>query len=467
MRQRIIPEIQPTWKQHLAWERLKDAVTEFITFGGGGGGGKSWLGCEWVIVWSIMYPGTKYFIGRQELKEIRQSTIPTLYKVLTHHGLKGEDIFRFNGQDNYFQFHNGSRVDLLELRYYPSDPLYERFGSLEYTSGWIEEAGEVDEMAFEMISSRTGRCMNDKYNLLGKTLLTCNPKKNFLYYNFYKPWKDKALPPNKAFIQALVDDNQYGESGYKAKLQNLKGAARERILLGKWEYENDPAALIDFNSIIDVFSNAHINEGTGYITVDVARFGDDSSVIGVWKGFRVKLHKYKGLATDQVAAKVKEHQQINQVPNSRVCIDADGIGGGVADHLKGCRQFMNGSRPLPAPVNPARDQQGNKLPENYQNLKSQTSFRMSDRINAGGVYVEIILTSEMKNDTSEAKEKELLIEEMEQVKQKDVDGEGKKAVVQKDEVKKVLGRSPDYWDTIHMREYFELKPPITSVGMKY
>jgi len=36
-----------------------------------------------------------------------------------------------------------SKIDLLDLSEAPSDPLFERFGSTEYTGGWIEEAGEI------------------------------------------------------------------------------------------------------------------------------------------------------------------------------------------------------------------------------------------------------------------------------------------------------------------------------------
>ncbi len=50
----------------------------------------------------------------------------------------------------------------------------------------------------------------------------------------------------------------------------------------------------------------------------------------------------------------------------------------------------------------------------------------------------------------------MIIEEMEQVKQKELDSDLKKGVVPKKKVKEVLGRSPDFWDTIMMREWFEL-----------
>lgn len=445
------PTISPNRKQHEAWQRLKDNTTEFIVFGGAAGGGKSWLGCEWILTSCYFYPGTKYFIGREELKSIRESTFQTWYKVLAYHGIKADSLFRYNGQDYYFQFHNGSRVDLKELKFYPSDPLFERFGSLEYTAGWIEEAGEVQGAAFDMISSRTGRWHNDKYNLLGKTLLTCNPKKNFLYYDFYRPHKEKRLPDKKAFIQAFVDDNDKGESGYKEKLQNLKGAARARLLLGDWEYDTDPATLIEYDSILDCFTNQHVNGEAKYLTIDVARFGQDNTVFGIWKGHRVKLIKKHGIDVPKVAEIARDLQNRYGIQNSHTIADEDGVGGGVVDILK-CKGFMNNSRPLPNPLKPEVDDKGNPKPENYDNLKSQCAFRMADRINNGGIFIEEF----------PYEDKETIIEEMEQVKDKDPDVQAKKGVVPKDKVKEVLGRSPDYWDTIMMREYFDLKPQVKA-----
>lgn len=440
------PTITPSRKQHAAWEKLRDKTTEFILYGGAAGGGKSWLGCEWLLTNCFFFPGTKYFIGREQLKDIRESTFQTWYKVLSYHGIKADSLFKFNGQDYYFQFYNGSRIDLKELRYYPSDPMYERFGSLEYTAGWIEEAGEVADLAYQIISSRTGRWYNDKYGLLGKTLITCNPKKNFLYSDFYKPWKEGILPQNKAFIKALVGDNDKGESGYEAKLQNLVGVQRQRLLLGDWEYADDDSALIEFDRIMDCFTNDHLNGDKQYITADIARFGEDKTVIGHWKGWRVKLYKYQGLSVTETAEKIKVMQAVNGISNGDTLVDSDGVGGGVMDILK-CRGFINNARPLPNPAKPERNKEGTALPENYDNLKSQCSYRMADRINRGGLFIEEV----------EPEIKEMIIAEMEQVKQKAVDSDKKLGVIPKDKVKEVLKRSPDFWDTIMMREYFELK----------
>lgn len=442
----LTPTITPNKKQHQAWGKLKDETTEFVVFGGAAGGGKSWLGCEWLLTSSFFYPGTKYFIGREGLGDIKESTLITFYKVLSYHGIKAGSLFKYNGQDHYLQFHNGSRIDLVELKHYPSDPMFERLGSMEFTSGWIEEGGEIHDGAAAMISSRTGRVMNDKYGLLGKTLITCNPKKNFLYYDYYKPWKDGKLPGNKAFIQSFVDDNDKGETGYKQKLENLTGVAKQRLLFGNWEYDEDPATLIDYEKIIDCFSNTHVNGTGGFITADIARFGADKTVIGVWTGHRVRLYGFSGLSISESASKIQDFRQRFGVGLSSVIVDEDGVGGGVVDILK-CKGFVNNSTPLPNPGVPRTDEKGHIKPENYDNLKSQCYFRLADRINSGGLYIQC-----------EPEVKETIIEELEQVKQKDVDSDKKKGVMPKDKVKEVLGRSPDYSDTLMMREVFDLQP---------
>lgn len=47
-------------------------------------------------------------------------------------------------------------------------------------------------------------------------------------------------------------------------------------------------------------------------------------------------------------------------------------------------------------------------------------------------------------------------EELEQVKSRDNDKDGKIRLIRKEDIKEFLGRSPDLSDTIMMREYFEL-----------
>jgi hypothetical protein len=68
------------------------------------------------------------------------------------------------------------------------------------------------------------------------------------------------------------------------------------------------------------------------LSVDVARFGDDQTVVGTRQGRKARiLAKYRGLDTVQVAERVIKFMEKEQ-PDATI-IDADGIGAGVVDHI--------------------------------------------------------------------------------------------------------------------------------------
>lgn len=424
-------------KQQSALKILTDKSTVELIYGGAAGGAKSWTGCTWLQFMCECYPETKWFIGREELKRLRESTFITFYKTANHYGIHD---FKYNGQDHYFQFDNGSRIDLLDLKYLPGDPLYERYGSTEYTGGWIEEGGEVDFGAYDTLKSRVGRHLNDRYGLVRKLFVTCNPKKNWLYQYFWKPFLSGSLLPNQKFLQAFVDDNPFQESGYKEALESIKDPIkRARLLEGLWEYDDDPSQLIDFDAITDIFNNAQLAGGEGFITADIARFGADRTVIIRWNGWiaeAIRIIDSSGI--DAVADEIREMMKEYRIRISNVVVDDDGVGGGVKDILR-CRGFVNNSRAIEV---------FNRGKEQFRNLKSQCYFYFATRVNERGVWVK----------SRVEKIRTMLVEELEQVKQKEVDSDKPKEIVAKEDVKKILGRSPDISDALMMREYFELQP---------
>lgn len=89
----------------------------------------------------------------------------------------------------------------------------------------------------------------------------------------------------------------------------------------------------------DIVANARTYKAEGYaslpkiLSVDVARFGDDQTVVGARQGRLGRiLAKYRGLDTVQVAERVIEFMG-KEKPDG-VVIDGDGIGAGVVDQLK-------------------------------------------------------------------------------------------------------------------------------------
>lgn len=453
----MLLEYDPNPKQKEACRKWADNITEEIVFGGNKGGGKSNLGATCIFHDALVYPETRYFIARQTLKDLRLYTLPTIYETFSLWKIKFDDYAKFNGQDNYFQLKNGSLVQLLECAFMPSDPLYERFGSMQWTRGWGEEVGEWSELAYTNLKLGIGRWKNDQYGLLRKFLMTCNPKKNFIKYNFVDRFKAGTLPANKAYISASVYDNKHRQKDYEKVLEQLTGTARQRLLLGNWDYDSDEDCLMQGEKILDLYTNVHVTEGgTKYITADVGRFGKDKTVIWVWEGFRViRVIVLEKKSTVEVSDEIKRLCSIYQVPMSNVCVDDDGVGGGVVDNLPGCVGFVNNSTPLPN-IQDTRK-------ENFDNLKSQCYYSLAERINAGGVYINFDLGSIQGQDGKTIRQ--LLNEDLEQVRQKEVDSDKKKGVMPKDKVKEILGRSPDYSDGMMMREVFELRTSYTWTAM--
>lgn len=431
-------------KQEEALYILTDNETRELGYGGGAGGAKSWTGAGWLAFMCICFPDTRWFIGREELKRITESTLITFFKVCRAYGIKG---WKYNGQLHYIQFENGSRIDLLDLKYLPSDPLYERYGSTEYTGGWIEEGGEVHFGAYDTLKTRIGRHNNDKYGILGKLLVTLNPKKNWCHQTFWKPFKAGLLPKAIKFLQSLVTDNPYIDSGYIEQLKAIKDKVRkQRLLYGNFDYDDDDNALMTYDAITDIFSNAFIEEGEGFITGDIARFGKDRSVIFVWRGWKViEIHVLFHKKTTETAAYIEQLRLKHSIPISRIIVDEDGVGGGVVDML-GCNGFVNNSSPLPNPVDQSK--------ENYRSLKAQCAYILADFIEDRKIYT-ICEDPEMK---------EHIIEELEQIKRKEPDSDKKLDIVSKDVVKSLIGRSPDYGDNYIMRMWFEIGFIFVPVG---
>jgi hypothetical protein len=182
--------------------------------------------------------------------------------------------------------------------------------------------------------------------------------------------------------------------------------------------------------------------------VDVARFGDDKTVIIQWIDFHIeKIYVLEKKSTRITANTIKAISYHERIPKGNIVIDDDGLGGGVVDHVSGSKGFVNNSRAV------ERKQVQSKtyhLPstQNFANLKTQCYFLLSEYLNEGRMscYKEI-----------NGKDKEKLIADLQQIKVKDYDKDTKVRIISKEEIKESLGRSPDYSDAMMMRLYFELK----------
>lgn len=446
----IIINFAPFKKQWKALQFLLDDSTTEILYGGAGGGGKSYLGCAWLVMMCNKWPQSRWLMGRSKLKSLKETTLKTFFQVCRDFNIKGDGVhYTYNQQSNSILFSNGSEIILKDLFYYPSDPDFDSLGSLEIAGAFIDEVAQVTQKAVEIVKSRMGKRYEDGTEIKPKLFMSCNPNKGFAYKEFYKKSKDGNMEPGKVFVPALSTDNPHLSKGRLQSLQNLKGIDRKRLLLGLWEYEQDESCLMDYDNIVSLTTNHHIinKDATGritstkthdnrelkdrYITCDPARLGKDKTVIWVWHGLNAyKKHVLKGYTTDLVAAFIKGLESAENVPRTNVIVDSDGVGGGVVDQLKGCVSFVNGGRPFNN--------------ENYMNLKAQCYYKLAEVINDK----DLLISAELEDN-----EDDTIREELEQVKAKNMDKDGRKELIGKEEVKSVLGRSPDYSDSLMLRMF--------------
>jgi len=435
MARQIKYNFKPLTRQSEALKFLSvDSDVETILYGGAAGGGKTMLGCMWQILRRLKYPGTRSLIGRAKLDTLKKTTMNTFFQVAQQIGLKAGEDFAYNQQSHIIKFSNGSEIILADLFLYPADPQMTDLGGLELTDVFIDEATEITEKAYSIVSSRIRYKLNE-FGLKPKILLTCNPSKGWIYNQFYLPYKNQNLPEHRAFVQALPGDNLYLPDSYVTSLTRLPEADRKRLLEGDWEFDNSSDRLYMYDELMRCFREP-MNVGEGYITADIARLGKDRTVLCVWKGLScIDIVVLRQKRQDEVKAEIQRLMNQHGIRLSNVLADADGVGGGLVDSLR-CREFMNGSKAV----------RGTQ----YMNLKADCYFRLGELIDKN----EITLPIKWQED---------IVKELELIRRVDPDKEGKLRVTSKDTIsQRTGGISPDIADAIMMRAFFELNRNYTK-----
>ena len=456
-------QLLPRQQDALVYLRNNNAA-RMILYGGAAGGGKTRLGCIWQIQRRIKYPGSRSLIGRNKLDTLKKTTIASFFETAKDMGLLSGTHYVYNQQSNTINFYNGSQIVLADLAYKPSDADYNDLGGLELTDAFIDEAAEVHPKAISVISSRLryklthfcGHCASEGLDacevieqneqgkaikwrcktckevsagLLPKQLLTSNPGKGFLYNEFYDPWRNNALPKERAFIQALSSDNILLPNEYLNILEQLPEVERKRLLLGDWDYDTSDDRLYLYTELLRAFRDKSDLNNDYYITADIARMGKDRTVIALWRGMHLeRLDIYNGLRVNEVADAINKLRHEYNLPLNRILADEDGIGGGVCDLIR-CRGFVNGSKAI-RPF--------------YANLKADAYYKLGELIDNNAL-------------SFNPKYRDLITKELELVRRTNIGRDGKLTVSSKDDIaKKAGGLSPDVADAIAMRAWFML-----------
>ncbi len=428
--------IRLTEKQKTLWKAfISPEITEILY----------WWWARWwksrgvaeiICYTSLVLPGIVWLVWRRERDDLRKSTLNTILKVLNSKWMKESREYKLNMQTKELQFYNGSKLYFVPLKDNPSDPEFNWLWWYEITFWYVDEAQEVNRKAINIILSRCTEKVKE-YNLKGKVIMTCNPMKCHLYNDFIKAQQEWTITSDRIFIPALYKDNPFiDHEKYEESLKRADKITKERLLNWNWDYDDDPTKLYEYDDIKDLFTNRW-EEWEKYITADIARLGNDKTVIIVRNWWIGRVFVYSKNRTTEITSFIRWLQNQYWVKNSKTICDEDWVWWWVVDQLW-CKWFINNSSPI------LRDE--NKEIRNYKNLKDQCYFEL----------VPFIASDKIRLIVNNDNDKDYIIEELDVIKQKNPDKWWKLQILTKEEIKKLICRSPDFADAIAMRMWFEL-----------
>ena len=399
-------------------------------------GAWSWKSFLWAIRLRRMcneYPGVRYALVRDTIKNIKQTTVISLEKFYNICNVPEEMRWRLNNVSNVITFPNGSVILLREWCYLPQDPLYNRFWSLELTGAFVEESAECPLEWIEILQTRVWRYKNDEYGILGKVLETFNPNPWHVYERYYLGKHkdgDRAI-----YIPALVFDNPFIDKGYVENLMRASPATKNRLLYGKRDFDDSGWMLFrqwDLNKLKE--NESHWDNY--FLICDVARFGKDTTRISLRRwNTRVRVRTYAKSSVEDVKTSIKLIQNQYDIDVRNIIIDADWVGWWVVDGIPGCTGFVNNARPVETGVK-----------QNYSNLKSQCAFLLQEKVQKGEIAIK-------REHLDAEKDWEILNQEMMNVYIDEKSIDWKTRIEPKEKIKERIWRSPDLLDTMIMRMY--------------
>ena len=436
-------EIKLSDKQKEAFGYMMDNVHTAIGYWGWAWSWKSFLWAIWLWRMCNEYPWVRYALVRDTIKNIKQTTVISLEKFYNICHIPQDMRWRLNNISNTITFPNGSTILLREWCYLPQDPLYNRFGSLELTGAFVEESAECPLEWIEILQTRVWRFKNTEYGILGKVLETFNPNPWHVYERYYL---GKHKDGEQAiYIPALVWDNPFIDKGYIDNLMRASPAVKNRLLYGKWDFD-DNSWLLFKQGDVDKLKTNESHGDTYYLICDVARFGKDTTRISLWKGNTwIRVWTYAKSSVEEIKIAIKLIQSQYDIEPRNIVIDADWVGWWVVDWIEYSTGFINNSKPVETWVK-----------SNYANLKSQCAFLLQDKVQKGEIAIK------WEHLTAD-KDWEILTQEMLNlyIDEKSIDG--KTRIEPKEKMKERIGRSPDLLDTLIMRMYPYLRWNETEI----
>jgi PBSX family phage terminase large subunit len=413
-------------------EQFKDLIpgrerfNNIQVFKGGRGGGKSFSIPYFIIIRCLAEDNTRWVCGRVlktqsdlSMKNLFSDTINDLLK----RGWEGINLYKINNKG--LEFHNGSTIIFTGI----GDNTIDNIKSISMVGCWIDECVSIKKDTLDILlrSIRTGKNTT--------LILSYNPQ--FL--------NDQIIEWTKMNNGKIVTTNYYDNPYFNSNESLVKYLKNDesKVTTGEMTQEEfnhiwKGQPYLDSNNLVlsaillekvlkeqlDIKSNwEHYTLKMG---IDVARGGDDYSVIAVRQGVKMlHLSRYKNKDGYELAMEIMNIK--NNLNVDYVFIDVIGVGASVYDVLRHhYKQPIFGINVANATKNTP-----------YLNLRAQMYFRLKEFISDFTLDISLI-NNELRDE---------LIKQMQFIPYK-YNEMNKLQILKKELIKESLGKSPDELEAI-------------------
>jgi len=283
-------------------------------------------------------------------------------------------------------------------------------------------------------------------DLRGEAIFSGTPKKE--NPNLRRLEKIAKTDKDYACFHFKTSDNPHINSTeiLKAQEESDQDTFRQEYLA---EYIDNAGSLFHYDSLLDVFTNTVTKEKGKYLIVDVADDGSDKTIFSFWEDLEeYRREEFAHLNTESIINQTREYATQDKIPYSHIACDAIGVGAGVASSslLNGIIGYKSSYQAIKtdASIVALPNVGYTKIPyvSDYRNLRSQCIFTLANLVNEHKIASKVT-----------GRFKENIIKEL-AVYQDASTGDGKRMATPKENVKEIIGRSPDHSDTWIMRMYF-------------
>ena len=408
------------------------------------------------------FPKSIIPVARKDMAEAGITTWPVYTECLDRMGMK-EDVhytLRQASNDLRIRFSNGSIVQFIGLN--KSHDRNWSKAKVTSTAAGVDEIDDVEEDGYDVLFSRTGRRNSSGAPRI--MISCCNPNDKWIKYKVYLPWlkrEGKRLPglsdeewdaiepldPKKVVIEFDMEDSFLFEEGYYDRFQTRSVAWRQRNLLNNWNYLDDEQALFKSRAM-EIATIHRLKKDEKFIAIDPNAGGKDRAALVLFEGdVLVEMEVYSTEDLERLA-RPDERNPFNpgailgrltetmmnreDVPPMNVGGDIVGIGQGWLTYMlsngHNVLQFRSGDAPMQTPY-----QLAHNIKPPYRDLRSQMFAEWAFDIQNGNVffYADCPHLSQLK--------KELMLHEGDT-------SDKVMGVTKKDDIKKLLGKSPDIAD---------------------